>query len=246
MDHLSVAFAIFQRNIWLWLVPLCLNFLEMFLKLYNDTLSFVTNFPTFKIPFPPNGICYINNILVGTNKFSLSPEFFLLIFIIPFFLGGYIGSIFKLLNGDIVSFLSFWKDCYHYYFRTLAIIIQTFIISLVIAIPANFIPVLTLIAPFIVAYITYFWKFAMIKDDSDITTAMIKGRCLIRYNLGEFCLFFLALSGLAALLSIPINFLAQDIVGYILAIVFWTYMGSIISIAMMDKYCKLCQNFNFL
>ncbi|MFZ5943078.1 MAG: hypothetical protein ACOYVD_03135 [Bacillota bacterium] len=242
MERISLGFKVLQENLWLWFVALGLNLLVFFVGIITKTLKLVPPGIHLKLGMP-NGIPEMSNILQqpqthGIN-IDLSPAFIVFILVAPYLAGGFISSIFNILKGYEISKETFMSDCKYFYLRMLAVNILTLLLLLAAFLPALIFPPLIIVSIIFVMFYTYFWQLALIRDDLEIGEALYKGKSLFKDNLSNVLGLLIQIAVLSAIVSIPLNILGQNVMGYLFSILIWTYLGSIFVIAVISLFKDL-------
>lgn len=251
MERIGLGFKILKENLWLWAIPLGIDFLGLALAILTNTLQLVP--PGFHLKISvPNSLPSVANILKTsqTNGIELgggSALFIVFIVLGPFLAGGFLNTIFKILKNNTADKASFLADCKYYFLRLLGVSILTFLFFLAVTLPAMLIfPLLGIVAILFIMYLTYFWQMSLVYHDLEIMEAFSKGREFFKNNFSQILSLFIPIAIFAGIISIPLNTMAQDVLGYALAILIWSFVGSIFAIAVISLYNDFENNQEFI
>ncbi|MFZ7103713.1 MAG: hypothetical protein ACOWWO_13810 [Peptococcaceae bacterium] len=239
MERIGLGFKILRENLWLWLVAIGFNMMLYVLNLVCNNLPLVP--PGIHLKFAmPNNIPEMSGILQQPQTQGININFSLLSLVIaPLLAGGFLAGIFKIIKGETMTKEIFGQDCKYFFIRLLGVNILTFLFMLAALLPAFLFPPLAIISLIFVMYYTYFWQLALVKEDLQIMEAFHRGHTIFKDNLSRVIGLLFPIAILSAFIGVPLNILAQEPLGYLLAIILWTFSGSILAIAVISLFADL-------
>lgn len=242
MERISLGFKILKENIWLGFIPLCLNLFIYLIEISTKKLPLVPSGIHLKFAMP-NSIPEMSGILQQpqTSGFNIDLSIIAL-FIAPFLVGGFLTSIINLYQEQQVTKDTFVENCIYFFARLLGANILTFLLMIVTFLPAFIFPPFVIISLVIILYYTYFWQLALVTEDLQIMDALVVGKDLLKANLSQVARLLIPIALLSAVISLPLNILGQNPLGYLLAIFIWSFVGTIFAIATISLFVDLAKN----
>lgn len=245
MHDLSVGGNLVRRNPWTWLLAAALSTFGLFESMVFGLAPLVKG--GFSIKFTvPLGIPDLSSILQGQTSelgAGVGGAGLLLgllgLLLNAYLSGGYLGGIFRLLRGRAVAPQDFWTDCQGYFVRMVLVEVLT-LMSVIMAGSMSFVlGPLVIIAIFFLLSVTFFWQFAVVRDNLSLERAISRGWWLMRSNFREVLGLILLVFLLTGAVSLLANFLAQTFTGYLVDILVWASIGSAFSAAVCSLYDRL-------
>lgn len=171
----------------------------------------------------------------------------LLIFIIinmlvnAYFSGGWLSLVFSAIKGENADPSGLWERSRYFCGRLLMARILTLLLGIVMVFSAFILGPLAVILPVALLILTFFWEQAIVCEDLLLGEGFTRGHEVLRANLGEVFMVALAIGLFSTLASLVANLIVQNMLGYLLVIPIWSFVGGVFSVAMCALYQRLAQ-----
>jgi len=247
--ELDNGFRVLRKNRWIWLLPTVLSLVSLLL---TPLFGF---FPTVQrgihIKFAvPTGMPDLDSILkleqmnIGV---PVRPQMLLFalisILVDTFFTGGWLAMVFAALRGTEPDKTDLWEQSRYFFSRLLLTRILTLLVGIfglvLLAIFLGPLAFILLILAFVGLMYVFFWELAIVGEDLSVGEGFTRGYEVLRANLGEVLRVVLPIALYTAIISLVANLIAQHILGYVLLIPVWSYIGGGFSAAICALYERL-------
>ncbi len=246
MTWVKAGFNVVRKQHWLWLLPVVFSlgmllvnmlFLE---KWALPDLGFLLRV-TIRASIPE-----IDDVIPRPNLGSTLDSFGVFVLALAISLlkslltAGYLAGGLRALRDEEVDMPTFWADCQHFFLRLLLIGLLWLLVSNIASNVLELVhPLVSSMVGVVTVIYLFFWEIAIVYEDLGLLAGFMKGLAIMCRNLGEVIRLLITIFLTSGVMSLLLNRLAQYYLGYLLAILVWSFIGASLYIAVLHCYSEL-------